>query len=57
MFGSLRKIGVYIFIFSVLLSIGLKYINMDQYIRIALSTFGIGTGVVFMMFGSNLIPK
>lgn len=57
MFGSLKKAGFIILVISIIISFILKALPIDQYIRIAISTFGIGTGIIFIMFGNGMIPR
>lgn len=49
---NLKKMGIKVLLFTIVLIVITKNIQMDPYVRTALSVFGIGSGLMLMFLDS-----
>lgn len=49
---NLKKMGIKVLLFTILLIVITKNVDMDPYLRTALSVFGIGSGLMLMFLDS-----
>lgn len=54
---NFKKLGIQIFIGTIVLLVILNKINFDSYVRLAIGSFGIGTSILMVFFGGIFLPE
>jgi len=49
---NFKKMGIRVILVTILLSVAMNYLEVDPYVRTALSVFGIGSGVALLFMES-----